>query len=79
MMSASEPLLGNLTDPPSVTIRARKMPRLCGEKLSSCCFVLSIWGVLMLVGFSLLFEMTNAPFFDIMVIRSGGSANPTNF
>ena len=65
MMSASEPLLGNVADAPSVTIKAKNMPRICGEKLSSCCFVMSIWGVVMLVGFSLLFGMANAPFFDV--------------
>lgn len=65
MMSASEPLLGNVTDAPSVTIKAKNMPRICGEKLSSCCFVMSIWGVVMLVGFSLQFGMANAPLFDV--------------
>ena len=31
------------------TVLIRKMPRICGPKLSNCCFVLSIWGIIMLV------------------------------
>lgn len=30
-------------------IKVKRMPRICGPKLSNCCFVLSIWGMIMLV------------------------------
>ena len=36
---------------------ARRMPRVCGPKLSNCCLVLSLWGLLMLVLMGLFFRM----------------------
>ncbi|XP_057304809.1 ribonuclease kappa-B-like [Hydractinia symbiolongicarpus] len=34
----------------------RKMP-ICGPKLSSCCFVLSIWGIIMLILMGVFFRI----------------------
>ena len=62
-MSARERLLGDYqpsegTEGPEYTYNTydvrytrptRRMPRICGPKLSNCCFVLSIWGMVMLV------------------------------
>merc|ERR1711962_1380829 len=64
-MSASrERLLGDYQSPATdvnyntydtfVSVRRK---RLCGPKLSNCCFVLSIWGLVMLLIMGLLFRM----------------------
>merc|ERR1712150_191690 len=34
-----------------------KMPRVCGPKLSNCCFVLSIWGIIMLILMGVFFRI----------------------
>ena len=38
-----------ITINPEVKTVQMKMPRVCGPKLSNCCFVISIWGIVMLV------------------------------
>eukprot|EP00794_Sanderia_malayensis_P017825 gene17825-19606_t len=47
MSAAHQRLLDNNFDSPTTAVQV-KMPRICGPKLSTCCFVLSIWGIVML-------------------------------
>jgi len=42
------------TDVASVQMR---MSRVCGPKLSNCCFIISIWGIIMLVLLGIFFKV----------------------
>lgn len=46
---SAESVLGKCISSEVVVVNERKMPQICGPKLSNCCFILSIWGMIMLV------------------------------
>ena len=68
MSSSRERLLGDYQSPSVVDVTSyntynnsfvavKRMPRLCGPKLTNCCFVLSVWGLLMMLIMGLLFRV----------------------
>ena len=49
---------GGVNITPGVSVRSFKMSmRVCGPKLSTCCTVISVWGILQLLVMALCFYM----------------------
>merc|ERR1712189_118567 len=81
VMSAAvyDKLLDNDYDSP-VTAVQLKMPRICGPKLSNCCFILSIWGIVMLLILCILFKVQSVALTEDVahITEKGYNATATN-
>lgn len=49
----------------------------CGPKLSTCCTLLSLWGVIMLLILGFLLKMQSIAFVEDLGIKESGEVNKT--